>query len=117
MNNQELELKVKEILKNENMFDLIENAVAFDKEYKQSSFYKNTKLSLMEVIKYGKVFYSFNVKELVAMLKDYVQNMINNLDFSIVNNLMDQFGNMFADENGEIRSQIEELAGLKELFK
>lgn len=117
MTNQELELKVKEILQNKNMFDLIEKAVAFEKEYKQSDFYKNTKLSLMEVIKYGKVFYSVNVKELVSKLKDYIQDMINNLDFSKVNNLMDQFGNIFADENNEIKSQIEELAGLKELFK
>lgn len=117
MTNTELELKVKEILQNENMFDLIENAIAFEKEYKQSNFYKNTKLSLMEVIKYGKVFYSVNVKELVAKLKDYIQFMINDLDFSKVNDLINQFGDIFADENNEIRSQMEELAGLKELFK
>ena len=117
MTNTELELKVKEILQNENMFDLIENAVAFEKEYKQSDFYRNTKLPLMEVIKYGKVFYSVNIKELVTKLKDYIQDMINDLDFSKVNDLMNQFGNIFADENNEIRSQIEELSGLKELFK
>lgn len=117
MTNTELELKVKEILQNDNMFDLIENAVAFEREYKQSDFYRNTKLPFMEVIKYGKVFYSFNIKELVAKLKDYMQDMINNLDFSKVNDLMNQFGNIFADENNEVRSQIEELAGLKELFK
>ena len=117
MTNTELELKVKEILQNDNMFDLIENAVAFEKEYKQSDFYRNTKLPLMEAIKYGKVFYSFNIKELVTKLKDYIQSMINDLDFSKVNDLMNQLGNIFADENNEIRSQIEELSGLKELFK
>ena len=36
MNNQELELKVKEILEIENFFDLIEAVCAFEKEYKQS---------------------------------------------------------------------------------
>ena len=117
MNNTELELKLKEILENKNMFDLIENAVAFDKEYKQSSFYKNTKLPLMEVVKYGKVFYSLNIKELVISLKDYIQEMINDLDFTKVNEMMDQFGNLFADENNEIRSQLEDLSGLKDLFK
>ena len=81
MNNIELELKLKEILENKNMFDLIENAVAFDKEYKQSSFYKNTKLPLMEVVKYGKVFYGLDVKELVSSLKDSLQNIINDLDY------------------------------------
>ena len=117
MTNTELELKVKEILQNDNMFDLIENAVAFEKEYKQSDFYRNTKLPFMEVIKYGKVFYGFNLKELVTKLKDYIQNMINDLDFSKANDLMNQFGDIFADENSELRSQLEELAGLKELFK
>lgn len=117
MTNTELELKVKEILQNENMFDLIENAVAFEREYKQSDFYRNTKLPFMEVIKYGKVFYGFNIKEIVTKAKNYIQSMIDELDFSKINDLMDQFGNMFADENSELRSQLEELAGLKELFK
>lgn len=117
MNNKELELKVKEILNNENMFDLIENAVAFDKEYKQSSFYKNTKLPLMEVIKYGKIFYGLDVKKIVGALKDSLQNMINDLDFTKVNELLGQFGDLFANENNEIYSQLEELSGLKDLFK
>ena len=117
MTNTELELKVKEILQNDNMFDLIENAVAFEREYKQSDFYRNTKLSFMEVIKYGKVFYSFNIKELVAKAKNYIQSMIEDLDFSKVNELINQFGDMFANENSEIRSQLEELSGLQELFK
>lgn len=117
MTNTELELKVKEILQNDNMFDLIENAVAFEREYKQSDFYRNTKLPFMEVIKYGKVFYSFNIKEIVTKAKNYIQSMIEELDFSKVNELINQFGDMFANENGEIRSQLEELSGLQELFK
>ena len=117
MTNTELELKVKEILQNENMFDLIENAVAFEREYKQSDFYKNTKFPLMEVIKYGKVFYWFNIKELINKLKESVQTMIDELDFSKINELMEQFGKMFADENSEIRSQLEELSGFQGLFK
>ena len=43
MNNQELELKIKEILKIKNFFDMVEATVAFDKEYRTSSFYKATK--------------------------------------------------------------------------
>lgn len=117
MTNTELELKVKEILQNDNMFDLIENAVAFEREYKQSDFYKNTKLPLMEVIKYGKVFYGFNIKEIITKTKNYIQSMINELDFGKINELINQFGDMFANENNEIRSQLEELSGLQELFK
>lgn len=117
MTNTELELTVKEILQNDNMFDLIENALAFEKEYKQSDFYKNTKLPLMEVVKYGKVFYGFNIKELMNKLKESIQTMIDELDFSKINDLMDQFGNMFADENSEIKAQLEELSGFQGLFK
>jgi hypothetical protein len=43
--------------------------------------------------------------------------MIEELDFSKVNELINQFGDMFANENSEIRSQLEELSGLQELFK
>ena len=117
MTNTELELKVKEILQNENMFDLIENAVTFEKEYKQSDFYKNTKLPLMEVIKYGKIFYGLDIKELINKLKESIQTMIDELDFSKINELIEQFGIMFADENNEIRSQLEELSGFQGLFK
>ena len=49
MNNQELELKVKEILEIENFFDMIEAAVALKKEYKRTKFYKKTKMPLIEV--------------------------------------------------------------------
>ena len=43
MNNQELELKVKEILSIENFFDMMEAVFAFEKEYKATEFYKKTK--------------------------------------------------------------------------
>ena len=36
MNNSELELKIKEIIKIENFFDMMEAAQDFEKEYKQS---------------------------------------------------------------------------------
>ena len=40
MNNQELELKIKEILNNKNFFDMIESVMEFEKEYKGTDFYK-----------------------------------------------------------------------------
>ena len=46
MNNQELELKVKEILAIENFFDMMEAAIAFEKEYKGTNFFKKTKEQL-----------------------------------------------------------------------
>ena len=61
MNNQELELRIKEILSLENFFDMIEAAVDFEKEYKQSGFYKKTKMPLLEVIKNSKMWYNESV--------------------------------------------------------
>lgn len=55
MNNQELELKVKEILSIENFFDMMEAVFAFEKEYKATEFYKKTKMSLVEVMKESKI--------------------------------------------------------------
>lgn len=55
MDNKELNIKFQEILSTKNFFDMLENAMAFEKEYKQSSFYKKTKLSLLEALKYHKV--------------------------------------------------------------
>ena len=55
MNNQELELRVKEILENKNFFDMVEATLAFEKEYKGTEFYKKTKIPLVEVIKAAKM--------------------------------------------------------------
>ena len=44
MNNNELELKIKEILSIENFFDMMEAVFDFEKEYKGSEFYKKTKM-------------------------------------------------------------------------
>ena len=38
MNNQELEQKIKEILSINNFFDMIESAVSFEKEHKNTDF-------------------------------------------------------------------------------
>lgn len=55
MNNQELELKVKELLAIDNFFDMIIAVKDFEKEYKNSDFFKATKISLMDIIKNAKM--------------------------------------------------------------
>ena len=50
MNNQELELKIKEIIEMPNMFDMIIAAKDIEKDYKTSDFYKATKMSLIEML-------------------------------------------------------------------
>ena len=109
MNNQELELRVKEILAVDNFFDMVEATMAFEKEYKQSDFYKHTKMSLMDVIKNSKMWYLVNLDELFTQL----QNKINDLDFSNINGMLDQMGNIFGQENTEIMEMIQEVKDIK----
>lgn len=110
MNNQELELKVKELLEIENFFDMIVAVKDFEKEYKGSDFFKITKMPLVDVIKNAKMWYLTNL----SSIGNKIQGIINNLDFNKVNELLDQFGNVFEKENSET---FENLLLLKDLVK
>ena len=105
MNNQELELKLKELLAMPNFFDMIEMAIAFEKEYKTSSFFKKTKMPLMEVIKSGKAWYFMQFSE----LGNGIQSIISNLDLSNINNLLEQVGSMYETENESTLNIIREF--------
>lgn len=108
MNNQELELRVKEILSLENFFDMVEAAIDFEKEYKQSSFYRHTKMPLLEVIKNSKMWYIVNFDELLQT----IQEKINQLDLSKFMEIIDQAGGLFAGENQEILNMIQEVKNI-----
>ena len=105
MNNQELELKIKEILNNKNFFDMIESVMEFEKEYKGTDFYKKTKMPLIEVIKNAKVWYSLQWEDIGIKL----QKLINNLDFSNINKILDQVGSFYGQENEDILNIINEF--------
>ena len=111
MNNQELELKIKEIINIPNMFDMIIAAQNFEKEYKQSGFYKTTKMPLKEVIKNAKLYYIFSYQNMI----ERIQSLINDLDFNKVNSLLDQFSSMFEQENDETMNMINELKEFKNI--
>ena len=110
MNNQELELKVKEILSIENFFDMIEAVFAFEKEYKTTEFYKKTKMSLVEVIKESKIWYALQLKDIGSK----IQSLINDLDLSNLNNVLEQLGDVYGQENEETLNIIKEF---KEIVK
>lgn len=105
MNNQELELKIKEILAIENFFDMVEAVAAFEKEYKTTVFYKSTKMPLLEVIKNAKVWY-FMQFETIA---EKIQKILNNLDFSNLNNLLNNLGDVYGKENQDILEIFKEF--------
>ena len=112
MNNQELELKIKEIVNTPNMFDMIIAAQNFEKEYKQSDFYKATKIPLKEIIKIAKIYYTFSYQNMIERM----QSLINDLDFNKVNSLLDQFSSMFEQENDETMTMINELKEFKNII-
>lgn len=108
MNNIELEQKIKELIMIENYFDLIEQVKEFEKEYKNSDFYKNTKMPLDKAIREARIHYALNFVEMGKQL----QKVINNLDMSHLNELLDQIGETFGQENKEINEQLEVLKDL-----
>lgn len=108
MSNAELELKIKEILSIENFFDMVEKVVEFEKEYKGTSFYKKTKMPLMEVIKNSKVWYALQLKDVVNV----IQGMIDSLNVENVNSILSQLGEVYSKENTETLSIINEFKNL-----
>ena len=84
MNNIELQKKVEEITSIENFFDMIEAVVNFEGEYKKTSFYKKTKMSLADVIKNYKILNTISLESLTTN----IQKLINNI------NLEESFGSI-----------------------
>ena len=105
MNNSELELKIKEIIKIENFFDMMEAAQDFEKEYKQSDFYKKTKQPLLPMLKDAAGWYGITVDRIFKE----AQKQINNLDISHLNDLLDKVAETFGTENAAITEQISQL--------
>ena len=106
MNNQELELRIKELLSVNNYFDMIEQVVEFEKEYKTTDFFKKTKKSLVDVIKEARSWY------ILDGFADKIQGLINDLDFGKINELISQLGDVYAQENSETLDIIKEFKDL-----
>lgn len=108
MNNQELELKIKEILAIENFFDMMESAIAFEKEYKTTEFFKKTKMSLIEVIKGSKAWYALQLKDITTT----IQKEINSLDLTKLTNVLNQLGDVYDKENLETLNILKEFKSI-----
>lgn len=106
MNNQELELKIKEILSVENYFDMVIELVQFEKEYKASDFFKLTKKSLSDVVKEARFWYIFDG------LEDKIQSLISKLNFDNISEILDQLGDIYAQENAETLGVFKEFKDL-----
>ena len=109
MDNVELEAKILEIIKEDNYFEMIIKAAAFEKEYKTSDFYKKTKKPLAEVIKETKIYYALQFKD----IGNKIQKMISTLDLSNLDDLLDKMSNVFSTENEDIKDTLEVFKNLK----
>ena len=108
MNNQELELRIKTILKISNFFDMILAVKSFEKEYKTTKFYSITKMPLLDVIKGAKAWYAMQFEDLLRG----AQSFIDSLNLENINNIMDQIGDVFSKENEAILSASKNLSEL-----
>ena len=89
---------------------MMEAVFAFEKEYKATEFYKKTKMSLVEVIKESKIWYALQFKD----IESKIQSFINDLDLSNLNNILEQLGDVYGQENEETLNIIKEF---KEIVK
>lgn len=108
MDNVELETKVLEIIKEDNYFEMVTKAAAFEKEYKTSNFYKKTKKPLAEVIKEAKIYYALQLRDMTR----YVQEMINKLSLEKIIEVINQAVDMFETENAEVAKTLEVIKNL-----
>lgn len=89
MTNQEIIEKINTLMsENENFCDLLLALKDFNKEYKKSDFYKKTRISLNRLVRQYRTYSFTNLDEIF----DRVQEKINNLDLSNVQNIVDTLG-------------------------
>lgn len=109
MNNIELEAKIKEIINIENYFDMVIAMKNFEKDYKNTEFYKVTKQPLEVVIKNAKIHYTLQFTN----IKKNIQDFVNNFDMSSLENLMNQISTTFGQENADILSVLKDFKDLQ----
>lgn len=109
MTNQEIIEKINTLMsENENFCDLLLALKNFNREYKKSNFYKKTRISLNRLVRQYKTYSFTNLDEIF----DRIQEKINNLDFSNVQNIVDTLG---FNTDREIEDLNSSWNGLKDL--
>lgn len=114
MTNQEIIDRIDSILTdNGNYCDQILAIKAFNKEYKKSDFYKQTKMPLEKLVASYKVHRLVNLDILV----DLIQNKINDFDLSSITALLDKATLSMQQDVEDLNSSWEELQDIKNIFK
>jgi len=107
--NEYLNKRLLEILDgSDNFFDVLLELKEFEKEYKQSTFYKTTKINLMDLIKDARIFYLTNTK----VISNKINNIINGLDGEKLAEILDQGGSILQANNEATLAQLQEFKEL-----
>ena len=107
--NEYLNKRLFEILEgSDNFFDVLLELKEFEKEYKQSAFYKTTKINLMDLIKEARVFYLTSTK----IISNKINNIINSLDGEKIAAMLDQGGSILQANNEATLAQLQEFREL-----
>lgn len=109
MTNQEIIEKINTLMsENENFCDLLLALKNFNREYKKSNFYKKTRISLNRLVRQYRTYSFTNLDEIF----DHIQEKINNLDLSNIENIVDTLG---FNTDREIEDLNSSWNGLKDL--
>lgn len=112
MTNRELNDKIKEIIKKPTTDQIIE-MVGFEKEYKQTDFYKATKMPLEKLVRTEQI----NTFVSMSWVRPMVQDLIDNIKLDHLEELMDQTANVFAKENADIEAGMHNLESFKDIVE
>ena len=109
LTNEYLNTRLHEILtQSSNFFDVVLELKEFEKEYKQSDFFKTTKMPLMEMAREAKIFYLTNT----AILIDKLNKIIDGLDVDKLLAVLQEGGSILEKNNDATLEQLKEFKEL-----
>jgi hypothetical protein len=109
LTNEYLNTRLHEILtQSSNFFDIVLQLKEFEKEYKQSEFFKQTKMPLMEIAREAKIFYLTNT----SILIDKLNKIIDGLDVDKLLAVLQEGGSILEKNNDATLEQLKEFKEL-----
>lgn len=109
LTNEYLNTRLHEILtQSSNFFDVVLELKEFEKEYKQSDFFKQTKMPLMEIVREAKIFYLTNT----SILIDKLNKIIDGLDVDKLLAVLQEGGSILEKNNDATLEQLKEFKEL-----
>ncbi len=109
LTNEYLNTRLYEILsQNSNFFDVVLKLKEFEKEYKQSDFFKQTKMSLFDLVNEAKIFYLTNTSFLI----DKLNKIIEGLSVDKLLAVLQEGGSILESNNNATLEQLKEFKEL-----